>query len=494
MRRYYFLFILILAGINISLKAAQPFRYLVARDGSGTHTSIQAAINDCPDQERCLIFIKNGTYEEKITIGTNKESSNKLISLIGESAEGVVITSSDMMTNENGFTWLDVVTAQLYSQDFYAENITFQNAAGIGGQALALHNGADRQTFKNCRLLGHQDTHRSKKGVRCYFKDSWIEGTVDFIYAGGVIFFDDCTINCVNGGGYIAAPEDCIAAISKANTETNIFIRLGFFFRDCLITANNDVTDGSFYLGRPWKEQAGAYYLNCRMGNHIKPQGWQTWNGNEKTASFCEYQSMDLEGKLLDTSNRVSWSYQLAQRDVENLLTPEYIYDYVKSYHGNIAYDPVSISKDPDQPAQLRANGTSLSWNAVTDVAGYLLFKDGKFIGATTETTFIDTTAGTGEYSIRTMSPMGSLSKPLKAGNTTAVSNITVLEKEISVNGRTIAWDGVLDAQLYNLTGEIIYRSKGETISLPAGVSTGVYILRLTDGDMNKCIKKINIQ
>jgi len=78
---------------------AQPFRFIVAKDGSGTHTSIQKAINDCPDNERSLIFVKNGTYEEKVSIGTRTSKSLRKISLIGESVNDVIITSPDAIGN-----------------------------------------------------------------------------------------------------------------------------------------------------------------------------------------------------------------------------------------------------------------------------------------------------------------------------------------------------------------------------------------------------------
>ena len=179
-----------------------------------------------------------------------------MISLIGESAEGVVISSNGHRA-DNGLTFYDIVTFQVYAKDFYAENLTIQNTAGNVGQAEALFTGNDKQTFKNCRILGFQDTFRSKKGTRSYFKDCWIEGAVDFIYAGGIIFFDDCSIHHVRGG-YVAAPEDCFASIPKSKTACGKVLKLGFIFRNCDLTANDDVKD-QCYLGRPWSENSGFF-------------------------------------------------------------------------------------------------------------------------------------------------------------------------------------------------------------------------------------------
>jgi pectinesterase len=46
-----FLVTALLLFLFASMKAA-PFRYVVAQDGSGDYTSIQAAITACPDNKR----------------------------------------------------------------------------------------------------------------------------------------------------------------------------------------------------------------------------------------------------------------------------------------------------------------------------------------------------------------------------------------------------------------------------------------------------------
>ena len=236
-----------------------PFRFIVASDGMGDYTTIQAAITACPDNERSIVFVKNGTYDEQVTLGTKTVASKKLISLIGESYGGVIITHNQYRASSGSPTYEDICTVKLYANDFYAENITIQNTA-TAGMAEALFTAGDRQTFKNCQVLGYQDAYRAKKGVRCYFKKSLIQGAVDFIYAGGTVFFDDCTINCVKGGGYIAAPEDRYKYIAAASTTIGKDLNLEFIFRNCNITANSDVADNSYTLGRPWNITSGAEF------------------------------------------------------------------------------------------------------------------------------------------------------------------------------------------------------------------------------------------
>ncbi|HET7733909.1 MAG TPA: pectinesterase family protein, partial [Paludibacter sp.] len=339
MKQIFLLFLLsICLGAN-----AQPFRFIVAADGTGNYTTIQAALDACPDGVQSLVFVKNGTYNEQVSLGSKTLASTKKISLIGESAAGVVITHSQSRAASGSPTFEDICTVKIYATDFYAENITIQNTAGNTGMAEALYTAGDRQTFKNCRILGYQDTYRSKKGTRGYFKNCWIEGAVDFIYAGGTLFFDDCNINCVKGGGYIVAPEDAYATIPKASTVIQKFLRLGFIFRNCNIIANSDVSASSYTLGRPWNTNAGAFYLNCKLGNHIKSAGWTVMGGNETSACFAEYNSIDANGNPIDITGRISWSFQLPKADVDSFLTPAKV--YAASY--TTGYNPVSLCISP---------------------------------------------------------------------------------------------------------------------------------------------------
>ena len=482
-----FLLFIISLGMSVNVYSQEPFRCIVATDGTGTHTSIQAAIDACPDNERSLIFVKNGLYEERVSIGSKDVESSKMISLIGESAEGVVISSNGHRA-DNGLTFYDIVTFQVYAKDFYAENLTIQNTAGNVGQAEALFTGNDKQTFKNCRILGFQDTFRSKKGTRSYFKDCWIEGAVDFIYAGGIIFFDDCSIHHVRGG-YVAAPEDCFASIPKSKTACGKVLKLGFIFRNCDLTANDDVKD-QCYLGRPWSENSGIFYLNCKLGSHITAKGWQEWGGNETTACFAEYNSMDAEGNLLDVSQRASWSFQLPKEDAENLLTPEYVYDRAKA---NDPYDPVSLCVAPQEPGFLTVSNKALTWGTVNGAVGYIVLKGDKLIAITTKTTYTDETDGEGKYSVKTIDEMGRLSTARLEGTVSSMEDMAVSQWNVKVDGKNISWNGNAKAELFTLNGVCIAFSSFQD-SFVVEANNGIYILKLTDEQNDSYFQKIVIK
>jgi pectinesterase len=55
-------------------------------------------------------------------------------------------------------------------------------------------------------------------------------------------------------------------------------------------------------------------YVECELGDHIKPQGWDNWGKpeNEKTARYAEYRST---GPGANPAARVPWSRQLSDAE-----------------------------------------------------------------------------------------------------------------------------------------------------------------------------------
>jgi pectinesterase len=279
--------------------AQQKYDFVVDSNGSGNFTNVQDAIDAVPDfrKNQTIIFIKNGVYKEKLILATSKTN----VKLIGEEVTKTILTYDDYASKKNRFGEEIGTTGStsfyVFGDDFAAENITFENSAGAVGQAVAVRIDGDRVKFTNCRFLGSQDTlypHGEKS--RQYYKNCYIEGTVDFIFGWSIAVFDSCTIFCKKGGGYITAASTLEAT------------PYGFVFMNCKITGDSPVH--SFYLGRPWRPFAKTVFLNCEMSAVIKPEGWHNWNkpDAEKTAFYAEYNSRG-EGSSID--KRVVWSHIL---------------------------------------------------------------------------------------------------------------------------------------------------------------------------------------
>jgi len=146
-------------------------------------------------------------------------------------------------------------TTLVQGKDFAASNVTFANdydeVANGGKQALALNLGADRAVLTDVRVLADQDTLLVDNNVRAYFRNSYIEGTVDFIYGAGTAVFDASRIHEKRTtGGPITA-----SAAPAAQ-------KYGFLFYKSTITGvANNVTQ----LGRPW----GAAAQRVSLGSWL---------------------------------------------------------------------------------------------------------------------------------------------------------------------------------------------------------------------------------
>lgn len=310
-----FLFSFILSFVILSSSSAQqtyPSTITVALDGSGNYKTIQEAVNSVRDlgQQRVKIFIKKGTYREKLFIPSWKTN----ISLIGESAESTIITGNDYsgkpvrggkdhLTLEKYSTYSSY-TVLVQANDVVLENLTIENTAGRVGQAVALHVEGDRIIVENCRILGNQDTlYTATEGSRQYYENCEIAGTTDFIFGEATCVFQNCTIRSLT--------NSFITAAAQRQSQ-----KFGYVFFDCKLVSDQEAK--KVYLGRPWRSYAKTVFIRTDMGDHIIPEGWHPWPGDkmfpdkEKTAFYAEYKS---KGPGASSASRVKWSKQLSKRE-----------------------------------------------------------------------------------------------------------------------------------------------------------------------------------
>ena len=309
-------------SIEARIPALAPFirRYdfVVAKDGSGDFFTVQEAINAVPNfrkNVRTNILIRKGEYKECVIVPECKIN----VALYAE--EGAVITGDGYASKPNGLgetmSTSGSSTMYIYAPDFYAEGLTVANTAGRVGQAVACFVDGDRAHFRNCRFLGNQDTlYTYGKDSRQYYDSCYVEGTVDFIFGWSTAVFKDCTIHSL-AKGYVTAPS------------TDEGKPYGYVFWNCRLTAEDGV-DG-VYLSRPWRPYAQAVYVECEMGGHIDPVGWNNWGkeSNEKTAYYAEYKST---GDGANPKARAAFSHQL---DDASKYAPETV------LQGNDGWNPV---------------------------------------------------------------------------------------------------------------------------------------------------------
>ncbi|MFC8848252.1 MULTISPECIES: pectinesterase family protein [unclassified Micromonospora] len=276
---------------------------VVARDGSGAFTSVQAAVNAVPAGNTTprTIVIKPGTYRELIAIPADKPH----LTFVGSTgdARDVVITydNASGTPKPDGGTYGTSGSASVTidGSDFTARHLTFANSFDEAAhdysaeQAVAVLTRADRLVFDNVRFLGNQDTlyHNSANSStvgRAYFRNCYVEGDVDFIFGRGTGVFDRCEIKSLSRGsssnnGYVTAPS------------TMISNPYGFLFTGCTLTTDSAAAQ-SVHLGRPWHPSGDVnaigqvVFRDSVLGAHVKDSPWTDMSGfSWKDARFFEY-------------------------------------------------------------------------------------------------------------------------------------------------------------------------------------------------------------
>lgn len=297
------MFLVLVLIFSVQVNAQQ--KIIVAQDGTGNYRSVQEALDAVPagNSKPVTVFVRKGIYKERIIVDARKN----FINLIGEDKESTILTFNNhagtkLVNGDTVNTWSSA-SFFVYADDFHAEQISFENNAGFtAGQAVALRIEGNRASFLNCKITGFQDVlFLSGTGVKHYFKDCYIEGTTDFIFGAATAVFQNCHIHSKKN-----------SHITAASTTSNT--PFGFVFFDCKLTADSLIDKVS--LGRPWRPDASVTYINCRMDQHIIPEGWNNWKNpaNETTARFAEYHS---SGPGANATARVKWSKQLTDEEVK---------------------------------------------------------------------------------------------------------------------------------------------------------------------------------
>lgn len=349
----------------------------VNQDGTADYTTVQAAIDAVPSGYRGIIRLAPGIYQENVYAG-RKDDHDKFISLIGEDPSTTILTSDVHRQSSGDIKYYDCAALNVYVPRFYAEGLTIRNTSGNVGQAEALFTAGDAHMFKNCVISGYQDTYKANVGARGYFVDCVIEGATDFIYDGGLEWFENCELRCVKGGGYVTAPAETMMPMTKVMYPELSADRFypGLFFSKCRVTAADGVADGAYYLGRPWKEQCGAAFLNCTLGSHVNAAGWKEWGGTENVASLYEYRSKRPDGSLADVSGRASFSRQATDAEVDAYFNPEFLFAKASS----VPFDYSAILNSATVPGNFTFSARKITWESDDNAAGYIIYKDGQFL------------------------------------------------------------------------------------------------------------------
>ena len=446
------------AGIDIAfttMERPQPakrtFDAVVAKDGTGDYTTVQAAIDAAPENRIApwLIFVKNGEYEELVVIPQNKP----FIHLIGQDREKTIISywinnggASDIgwefsTNNPESKTYGKQGVVQVNATDFYTENISYIDTYGVVRQAgpmgLAMSSRADRQAFNNCSFRSFQDTWYTdvrNATDRQYVNNCLIEGAVDFYYGGGNNYVENSTFRMAREGSVIVAPSH------KEGTEWGYV----------LVNNTIDGAGGANKLGRAWQNQPITVWINTTLKTTVAPEGWSEWHIAPKL--FAEYNTMDAEGQPVDLNNRRTTYTVDADKLAPGETSPvtrqavltdgeaaRYTYEAVTA--GSDDWNPRKFFEPVEAPAALRYSGNTLTWQPSDYAICYVVTNaEQEVVGITTDCTFVAGETASG-YTVRAVNEFGSLSAASVSEVVTAIS--TVISREQTVR----------DTQAYALDG-----------------------------------------
>ncbi|XP_056860937.1 probable pectinesterase/pectinesterase inhibitor 59 [Raphanus sativus] len=289
--------------LQLQSERAVRANLVVAKDGSGHVTTVQAAIDVARRRKvasgKFVIYVKRGVYQENINVRRNNDD----VMLIGDGIGSTIITGDRSV--KDGYTTFNSATASIEGLRFIAKGLTFQNTAGPAkGQAVALRSSSDLSIFYQCSIEGYQDT-LLVHSQRQFYRDCYIYGTVDFIFGNAAAVFQSCLI-------LPRRPLKGQANVITAQARADPFQNTGISIHNSTILPAPDlipvIGTVKTYMGRPWMKYSRTVVLETYLDSVVSPLGWSPWlRGSDfglDTLFYAEYNNI---GPASSTSGRVRW-------------------------------------------------------------------------------------------------------------------------------------------------------------------------------------------
>ena len=365
----------------------------VAADGSGDFSTVQGAIDFVPagNATRVVITVKKGTYNEINYIGATKP----FVTVRGEDRAQSIIAYPNNQNFNGATAGNNRAMFGCDANDFTLETITLRNTTPKGGsQAEAVRGGGQRGVFNRVNLASFQDTLLWNGTL--FVTDSYLEGDVDFMWGGGACYFQRCELKALGAGYY--------AQVRNGQGQK------GQVYVDCRLTAAEGVT--GVYLGRIDPTPAGfpfsqVVWLNCAMGAHIAPEGWQLNNATAApSVQFWEYKSTDLAGATLDVSRRLRVATNLDDDTAAQYRSPQFVVGFSPQIAPGIETPPAAQSVLAGANARLTGAATG------APPPTYQWLKDGAPIAGATEATLVLAgvqPSAAGAYAVRATNSSGTV-------------------------------------------------------------------------------------
>ncbi|KAF5548314.1 pectinesterase [Fusarium napiforme] len=314
-----------------------------------TVASALAAIPD--DGDDYTIFVKAGSYNEQLTF--TRASGH--VTIRGETNFENDFTQNEVLiwfklgystgASRNEETPVLFWKTTSASSGLSLYNLNFTNTYPQTSDTAAL--AADffgNMAAYGCAFDGFQDTLLVNQGIQV-FSNSYIAGSVDFIWGYSKAFFHGCYIASNTANAYITA-----------NNRKSSSWAGGFVFDKCKVTYTDSYGSnfGTTSLGRPWSQYALVVYMNSFLDKHISPQGWATWSSSNPQTSNVLFGEFNNTGPGNWTTSRASFATKLTESQAATYSLGSFIgstswldmkaYNLVPSY----AIDGSDATTDPE--------------------------------------------------------------------------------------------------------------------------------------------------
>ncbi|RGP63630.1 hypothetical protein FLONG3_9843 [Fusarium longipes] len=274
-----------------------------------TVASALAAIPD--DGEDYTVFIKAGSYNEQLNLNRGRGR----VTLRGETSFENDFTQNQVLIwfklgygtgesrNEETPVLFWKTTTPTAGLSLYNVNFTNTYPQTRDTASLAADFFGNNMAAYGCAFSGFQDTLLVNQGVQV-FSNSFIEGSVDFIWGYSKVYFHQCYIASNTPNAYITAQN------RKSSSWAG-----GFVFDTCKVTYTDSYGSsfGTTSLGRPWSQYALVVYMNSFLDKHISAAGWSTWSSSNPQISDVLFGEFNNTGPGNWTSSRASFATKLTE-------------------------------------------------------------------------------------------------------------------------------------------------------------------------------------
>ncbi|KAK9152496.1 hypothetical protein Syun_010805 [Stephania yunnanensis] len=292
--------------------------FCVDHNGCCNFTTVQAAVDavETLSQKRNIIWINQGIYFEKVMVPKTKQN----ITFQGQGFESTAIVYNDNANSSHGTFYSGSV--QVFSNNFIAKNISFMNVAPmpgpgvVGAQAVAMRISGDQAAFWGCGFFGAQDTLHDDRG-RHYFKECFIQGSIDFIFGNGKSLYEDCQLMSI--ANPVQPGQRIINGAITAHGRVSIDEDSGFSFVNCSIGGT-----GRTWLGRAWRPFSRVVYAFTSMTDIIAPEGWNDLNDPTRDQSIF-YGEYKCSGAGANATMRVPYAQILNDTQAASFLNASFI-------------------------------------------------------------------------------------------------------------------------------------------------------------------------